>query len=242
MTLQALSDRRAVALFALSLAARPLADDFADSDAETIAVSRPDFVALLRSSGVAIGRNRAYSVLNELAAENAPALRLIRHAGTATLVLGLLGLTEDIDAGWEGVLVDSVDTALDTDELEDDGELEDDELDLVTEALALLSGLGLETSSPLPPMFSPRLSRIIPAAKRCPACQLVISAELYGTRDGRLRSHCRLCERDASRTWRLANPEEAKRAGRHVTQTYRPRQLETSHRAAYGPRDRGLGF
>lgn len=204
---------RTVALFALSLASRPLAEDFADSDAETVGITRPDFLALMHAAGLPLGRNTAYAALDELAEEGAPALRLIRHAGSATLVLGLVGLDDDIDEAWEMVLSDSVDeTGLDLEALDDD----DDDRSLVDITREVdLPALGLDTETPLPACFAPRHSHLIPAARRCPRCDVVKGAEAYGTRVGRLRSYCRVCEALTSSAWKAANPKAAQRAALH---------------------------
>jgi len=238
MTSASLSDLQTVAYFALSLASRPLAEG-AD-DVETVSISRPDFVAALCASGHPLGRNRIYAALDELAAENAPALRLIRHAGGATLVLGLLGMTDDIDEGWEGVLCDA---APDDDELDDDGlELDEEDASLVEDAVASLSGLGFDIATPLAaPTFNPRLSRILPAAKRCRRCDEIKPAAQYGTRDGHLRTNCRPCESNMTAAWRSANPDAAKRSGRNLGRVYRARHIPGSHHRALGARDnRGL--
>ncbi|NNM44527.1 hypothetical protein [Knoellia koreensis] len=98
----------------LHVAARPLPDDYAEPDAVAVRLSRRDLFTLCREAGLDLGLHAFGRALDEIAAlDHTEALRLVRHGGTVTAVVGLLHLDDDVDLAWDdGILVDLDDDSL----------------------------------------------------------------------------------------------------------------------------------
>lgn len=208
--LSSLDATAAVALFLFSLASRPLPQDFPQDSATVVRVSRRHLHRLAVAASLDVGLHAFNAALADLAGsgESVPALRLVSHAGTVLVDVGLLDLDDEIDEAWLVLL--SVSEALLGDDIDEDDEEAQASADWLASTLAALPGLGLDTATALPVgIFAPTPGQHLPTARRCTVCGEVKTAEHFANNGSRLLSRCLPCDAARSRAWRRAHPAEA---------------------------------
>lgn len=192
--LHALAAPARVALWLLSLAARPLPAEFPTASVEVVRISRRDLHRLAVDAGFDVGLhafNAALADLDEGAAT--PALRVITHARSVHVDIGLLALDDDADEAWLALLPDEAWHVL-SDAASLPIDLDDAGAEVVDEVRASLAACGLDVTTPLSAsIFSPSPGLYLPAARRCSECNAVKTADHFLNNGARLLSTCRAC-------------------------------------------------
>lgn len=202
-----------VALFLASLAARPLAEDFDDPDAEVVRIGRRALHALAIDAGVGLGLhafNAALSALDGFGVEagGPRAVRVVSHARSHWVDVALFDLDDATDAAWEGLL----------DDVEALGDEDEDTRDS-------LQRLAFDVSTDLPSVFLSTSSArdSAPPSLTCPACNEVRPSSAFGVVGDRLKSRCRHCESLYLREWRATHPDATRRHARRQAFNYEPK-------------------
>lgn len=176
--LTTLADPQVVLLFLLSVAVRPMADDFPDPAVETFAVFRRDLFLLSKAAGLAIPSRRFYAALDAVVSHEhaSPAVRFVSHASVLRVAFTRPYATASSEESWRALLaafrLRGLGVVLDTD----------------------LDRTGLDVEAPLPTeRIVPTITHTAAHARRCEACDEVLTATRFGTERGRLRARCLTC-------------------------------------------------